>query len=73
MEAELMDLQERELAATRLRQIADEVGLELSPERCERMLGMLEATVDGTRAAAELGLDESSPAFLPDLGGDDQS
>lgn len=63
-----MRAEERELAATRLRQIADEVGLALSPERLERLVGLLESTVDGTRAAAELGLDETLPAFVPELG-----
>jgi hypothetical protein len=62
-----MRADERELAALRLRQIADEVGLELNDERLERLLGLLESTVDGTRAAAELGLDELTPAFTTGL------
>ena len=63
-----MRAEERELAATRLRQIASEVGMELSPERLERLMGLLESTVDGTRAAAELGMDERPPALVPELG-----
>jgi len=68
-----MRAEERELAATRLRQIADEVGLEVSPERLERLLGLLESTVDGVRAAGELGLEEQVPAFVPDVGGGDEA
>ena len=62
-----MKADERELAVLRLRQIADEVGLELNDERLERLVGLLESTVDGTRAAAELGLDELPPAFTTEL------
>ena len=62
-----MRVEERKLAAERLRQIADGVGLELSDERLERMLRLFESTVDATRAAAELVGDESAPAFVPDL------
>jgi hypothetical protein len=63
-----MRADERELAALRLRQIADEVGLELSAERLEQLVGLLESTVDGTRSAADLELDELSPAFTTDVG-----
>jgi hypothetical protein len=63
-----MRADERELAATRLSQIADEIGLELGPERLERLVGLLESTVDGVRAAGELGLDGHAPAFRPELG-----
>ena len=63
-----MRAEERELAATRLRQIAGEVGLELSPERLERLMGLLESTVDDVRATSELGLEEQVPAFVPDVG-----
>jgi hypothetical protein len=62
-----MRAEERRLAADRLRQIADEIGLELSPERLERMLGLLESTVDGTCEAAELLEHETPPAFAPAL------
>ena len=63
-----MRADERELAADRLRQIASEVGLELSDERLERLIGLLESTVDGVRASAELELSDEQPAFVPDLG-----
>jgi hypothetical protein len=67
-----MRADERELTATRLRQIAGEVGLELTPERLERLVGLLESTVDGVRASAELGLDEQLPAIVPELGDEDR-
>jgi hypothetical protein len=66
-----MRAEERELTATRLRQIAGEVGLELTPERLERLVALLESTVDGVRASAELGLDDQLPAFVPELGDED--
>jgi hypothetical protein len=65
-----MRADERELAALRLRQIADEVGLELSEERLARLVGLLESTVDGTRAAAELVVHDELPAFTTDVGGE---
>ncbi len=66
-----MRTEERALAAERLRQIAEGIGLELSSERLERMIGLLESTVDGTRAAgAELLDPETVPAFVPDLAGE---
>jgi hypothetical protein len=64
--------EERGLAAERLRQIADEIGLELSAERLERLLGLLESTVDGTRDAAELLEHETGPAFVPALYDEDE-
>ncbi len=62
-----MQAEERGLAAERLREIADEIGLELSADRLERLLGLLESTVDGTRDAAELLEHETPPAFAPSL------
>ena len=67
----MMRAEERALAAERLRQIADEVGLEVTDERLERLVGLLESTVDGVRAAAEPGLEECEPASVPDLGEDE--
>jgi hypothetical protein len=64
-----MRAEERALAAERLRQIADEVGLEVSDERLERLVGLLESTVDGVRAAGSE-LDDCEPAFVADLGED---
>jgi len=56
---------ERELTATRLRQIASEVGMELSAERLERLVELLESTVEGVRAAGELGPEERVPTSVP--------
>jgi hypothetical protein len=67
-EEDAMRPNERELAAEHLSQIADEIGLELGPERLERVLGLLESAVDGVRATTELGLDGREPALVPDLG-----
>jgi hypothetical protein len=66
-----MRADERELAAIRLRQIANEVGMELTDERLERLVRLLESTVDGVRAAADLVLEEEQPAFVPDLYGEE--
>lgn len=63
-----MRADERALAATRLRQIADEIGLELSAERLERLVSLMESTVDGVRAAEALGLDDVQPGLVPELG-----
>jgi len=65
-----MKAAERELAAERLRQIADEVGLEVSAERLERLVSLLESTVDGVRAAGDLEPDEQAPAFVPVIAGE---
>ncbi len=62
-----MRVDERELAALRLRQIADEVGLELSSERLDSLVARLESTVAGTRAAGELVLEDELPLSLPDF------
>jgi hypothetical protein len=68
-----MRAEERELAATQLRQIAEDIGLEVSAERLERLVGLLESTVDGVRAAAVLGLDEQVPAFAPDVSAEEEA
>ena len=68
-----MRAEERELAATRLRQIADEIGLEVSAERLERLVGLLESTVDGVRAADELALEEHVPALVPDVSAEEEA
>ena len=65
-----MRTEERELAAERLRQIADEVGLDASPERIERLVALLESTVDGVRNAGDLDADEHAPAFVPEIAGE---
>lgn len=62
-----MRADERETAAARLRQIAGEAGLELGSERLEGMMRLLESTVDGVRAAGELGLEATPPALVPNL------
>jgi ribosomal protein L12E/L44/L45/RPP1/RPP2 len=66
-----MKADERELAARRLRQIANEIGLELHDERLDRLVHLLESTVDGVRASEELVLEEEQPAFVPDRHGDE--
>jgi ribosomal protein L12E/L44/L45/RPP1/RPP2 len=66
-----MRADERELAAMRLRQIANEVGMEVSDERLDRLVQLLESTVDGVRASADLVLEEELPAFVPDLFGEE--
>ena len=66
-----MKADERELAAMRLRQIANEIGLELPDERLDRLVRLLESTVDGVRTSADLVLEEEQPAFVPDLYPDD--
>lgn len=67
-----MRAEERALAAERLRQIADGVGLDVSEERLERLVGLLESTVDGVRTAGqELDLDEQEPAFTTEVGEDE--
>ena len=67
-----MRAEERALAAERLRQIADGVGLDVNDEGLERMLGLLESTVDGVRKAGQdLELDEHEPAFSTEIGEDD--
>jgi hypothetical protein len=68
-----MRVEERELAAERLRQIAGEVGLELGPERLERLVGLLESAVDGVRASAALMPEDQPPAFVPELGQEEGS
>jgi hypothetical protein len=66
-----MRADERELAAIRLRQIANEVGMELTDERLDGLVRLLESTVDGVRASADLVLEEELPAFVPDLYGEE--
>ena len=67
-----MRSEERALAAERLRQIADEVGLEVTDERLERLVGLLESTVDGVRAAgAELDVDDYEPASATNVAEDE--
>ena len=68
-----MQAEERALAATRLRQIADEIGLEVSAERLERLVNLMESTVDGVRAAEALELDEAQPGIVPELGYEEES
>jgi hypothetical protein len=68
-----MRADERELMATRLGEIADEIGLELTAERLESVVTLMESTVDGVRATTELGLDESPPGVVPALGYGDES
>lgn len=53
-----MKADERELAALRLRQIANEIGLELPDERLDRLVRLLESTVDGVGASEDLVLEE---------------
>ena len=62
-----MRTEERALAAERLRQVAREVGVDLDQARFERMMSLYESTLDGTRAAAELGTTQLEPAIVPDL------
>jgi hypothetical protein len=62
-----MQADERVLAGQRLQQIADEVGVELSPERLEQLLSLLESIVEGARSATDLDLDDTPPAFVPDV------
>lgn len=64
-----MRAEEREQVAARLRLLAEEVGLELSPEQVATIVGRIEATVDGVRAGAELGLECVAPAFVPSIDG----
>lgn len=67
-----MRAEERALAAERLRQIADGVGIDVSDERLERLVGLLESTVDGVRTAGqELELDDVEPAFSTEIGEDE--
>ena len=67
-----MRAEERALAAERLRQIADEVGLEVSDERLERLVGLLESTVNGVRAAGDdLDVDDQEPASVAEVGEDE--
>lgn len=58
---------ERELGAAHLRLVAQEIGLDLTEERFNRLLGMLESAVDELKTADELGLDGVMPALVPDL------
>jgi hypothetical protein len=62
-----MRADERELMASRLRQIADEIGLELTAARLASVVSLMESTVDGVRESAALGLDESPPGVVPAL------
>ena len=62
-----MRAEERALAAERLRQVAQEVGVDLDQARLERVMSLYESTVDGTRAAAELGTSQLEPAIVADL------
>ena len=62
-----MQEHERELAAQRLRQIAEEIGLDLSEERLASWTRLMESTVDGTRQAAALAGPEDVPAIVPDV------
>lgn len=62
-----MQADERALIAQRLGQIAGEAGVDLSRERLDRLVALLETALDGARAAAALAPVEAVPAFVPDI------